>query len=162
MTQHTLNLYADRVWRGELTPGNKDGPIQENVKLVSRIWVEIWNQGALAVCDEVFAPGYIGHLPLMDVKGPEEFKQLVRTYRNAYPDVHLTIEDVFAVGDRVAARWVSKGTHLGDIMGIPASGNEIEIMGISLFRIENGKVAEEWEGFDTLKMMQQIDAIPAS
>lgn len=161
MTQNTQNLYADRIWRGEVTPAQGDDSTRENVDLVSRIWVEIWNQGALPVSDEVFAPDYIGHLPLMDVNGPDEFKQLVSTYRNAYPDVHVSVEDVFATGDRVAVRWVSRGTHLGDIMGIPASGNKIEIMGLSLFRIANGRVAEEWEGFDTLKMMQQIGAIPA-
>lgn len=161
MPQHSRDSYADQIWRGEIKPGRPADSTRENVKAVSRIWVEIWNQGLLATCDEVFAPGYIGHLPLMDVKGPEEFKQLVSAYRNAYPDVHLTVEDVFADGDRVAVRWTSRGTHQGSIMGIPPSGNKVEVMGISLFRMANGQVAEEWEGFDTLKMMQQIGAIPA-
>ncbi len=161
MTGHTQDLYADRIWRGELTPEHEDEAIQENMALVSRIWLEIWNEGDLDVCDEVFAPDYAGHLPMMEVTGPAQFKQLVGGYRSAYPDVHLTVEDVFAVGDRVAVRWVSRGTHLGEMMGIPPSGNKIEIMGISLFRIENDQVAEEWEGFDTLKMMQQVGAIPA-
>lgn len=131
----------------------------DNKKLVSRIWEEIWNKGALEAADEIFSLNYVGHLPTMQVQGPDEFKELVGAYRNAYPDVHLDVKDVFGDGDRVAVRWVSCGTHLGALMGIAPSGNQIEIMGISIFLIKNGKVAEEWETFDTLKMMQQIGAI---
>jgi steroid delta-isomerase-like uncharacterized protein len=161
MTEHLQDFYADEIWRGDLTPGHEPGSTEAITKVVSRIWEEIWNKGELEASDEVFSPNYVGHLPMMEVHGPAEFKQLVATYRAAYPDVHLTVEDIFGFGDRMAVRWVSRGTHLGAMMGVPPSGNRIEIMGISLFRIENGKVAEEWEGFDTLKMMQQIGAIPA-
>jgi steroid delta-isomerase-like uncharacterized protein len=156
MIEHMQDQYADKIWRGELTPE----PAADITQQVSRIWEEIWNKGELDASDEVFSPDYVGHLPMMEVHGPEQFKQLVAAYRNAYPDVHLTVEDLFVIGDRVAVRWVSRGTHLGEMMGVPPSGNKIEIMGISLFRIANGQVAEEWEGFDTLKMMQQIGAIP--
>ena len=160
MAEHVQDYYAEQIWRGALSPECDPDVLGDNTSLCSRIWAEIWNKGELTACDEVFSADYLGHLPMMDVHGPEEFKQLVAAYRVAYPDVHLTVEDIFAVGDRVAVRWVSRGTHLGSMMGAPPSGNKIEIMGISLFRIEDNKVAEEWEGFDTLKMMQQIGAIP--
>ena len=132
--------------------------VAENAALVSRIWNDIWNKGDLAVCDAVFSGDYVGHLAGMPgpVCGPAEFRQLVEVYRTAFPDVHLTVQDVFAVGDRVAVRWVSRGTHLGPMMGIPPTGRSIEVMGISIFRIANHKVAEEWEGFDTLGLMQQL------
>ena len=131
---------------------------KRNKALVSRIWNEIWNEGALGVCNEVFAPEYVGCIPGMQqpVRGPEEFKQLVAVYRNAFPDVHLTVEDVFADGDRVAVRWTSRGTHRGELMGIPPTGRPIAIMGISLFQIKDGKIVCEWEGFDTMGMMQQL------
>jgi steroid delta-isomerase-like uncharacterized protein len=131
---------------------------EENTRLVSRIWTEIWNKGDLAVCDEVFSKDYAGYLPGMPepVRGPEGFRQLVQGYRTAFPDVHLTVEDVFALGDRVAVRWVSRGTHLGPLMGIPPTQRRIEIMGISIFRIAEHQVAEEWEGFDTMGLMQQL------
>lgn len=148
---------AGKIWRGDDQNIYSEA---QNVAIVSRIWDEIWNLGALDVCEEVLAAGYIGHLPLMTVRGPAEFRNLVEIYRQAYPNVHLTVDDVFAVGNRVAVRWVSRGTHSGPMMGIPPSNKNIEVMGISLFRMENGKVAEEWEGFDTLGMMQQIGAIP--
>ncbi len=134
----------------------------QNLALVSRIWNEIWNKGALDVSDEVFTQDYLGHLPIMTVHGPEEFKNMVRVYLAAFPDVHLSVEDAFAIGDRVTVRWISRGTHRGPMMGIPPSMKKIEVMGISIFRMENGKVAEEWEGFDTLGMMQQIGAIPSA
>ncbi len=160
MPQHIEDVYADEIWRGELTPAQPASVAEANLHMVSRIWDEIWNLGNYDACDEVFSPDYFGHLPMMDVHGPAQFKQLVSAYRIAYPDVHLTVEDIFGSGDKLAVRWTSRGTHLGEMMGMPPSGNKIEIMGISLFRIADGKVAEEWEGFDTLKMMQQIGAIP--
>lgn len=160
MTQHMEDVYADEIWRGTLTPSEPNALFDENLKVVSRIWDEVWNLGLYDTCDEILAADYWGHLPMMDVHGPEQFKQLVTAYRIAYPDVHLTVEDIFGGGDKLAVRWTSRGTHLGEMMGMPPSGNKIEIMGISLFRLANGKIAEEWEGFDTLKMMQQIGAIP--
>jgi steroid delta-isomerase-like uncharacterized protein len=136
---------------------------EENVALVSRIWNEVWNQGKLDACDEILAPNYVGVIPAQPepIRGPEKFKQMVAMYRTALPDVHLTVDDVFAVGDRVAVRWVSRGTNLGAMMGIPPTGKHVEVMGISLFQVAGGKVVAEWEGFDTFGMMQQLGLVPA-
>lgn len=157
MDNEGSNQKAARIWRGEPFSFNS---VTQNLALVSRIWNEIWNKGALEASDEVFAKDYLGHLPIMTVHGPEEFKNLVKVYLAAFPDVHLTVEDAFGAGDRVTVRWTSRGTHEGVMMGIPPSHNKIEVMGISIFRMTGGQVAEEWEGFDTLGMMQQIGAIP--
>jgi steroid delta-isomerase-like uncharacterized protein len=159
LTPHLEDYQIDQMWR---TYALKEiEHFESNKHVVSRIWDEIWNLGELDACFQVFSADYFGHLPMMDVHGPEEFRKLVRAYRSAYPDVHLTVEDIFGVGDKMAVRWTSRGTHLGEMMGVPPSGNKIEIMGISLFRVQDGKVVEEWEGFDTLTMMQQIGAIPS-
>jgi steroid delta-isomerase-like uncharacterized protein len=131
--------------------------VDENKASASRIWDEIWNLGALDVVDEVIAEDYVGHIPAMpEIRGADGFRQLITTYRAAYPDLHLTIEDVIASGDRVVVRWTSRGTNTGDLMGMPATGKSVVVPGISIFRFEDGKVAEEWEGFDTLGMMQQL------
>jgi steroid delta-isomerase-like uncharacterized protein len=137
-----------------------DAAIAQNIALVSRIWDEVWNSGDLEACVSIFSPDYVGHLPGMTapVRGPAEFRQLVDVYRTAFPDVHLSVEDVLGAQDRVVVRWVSRGTHLGPMMGMPPSGRKMEIMGISIFRIADGLVAEEWEGFDTMSMMQQLGA----
>lgn len=135
----------------------------DNIALVSRIWNEVWNRGELDACDEILAGDYTGVIPGQPepIRGPEAFKQMVAAYRAGFPDVHLTVDDVFADGDRVAVRWVSRGTHLGSLMGIPPTGRHIEVMGISLFQVVDGKVASEWEGFDTMGMMRQLDLLPA-
>ena len=136
--------------------------VEENKANVRRIWDEVWNLGKLDVVDEVLAKDYVGHIPSMPegVHGTEGFKQLITVYRTAFPDVHLTVEDLIAEGDRVVARWVTRGTHTGDMMGIPPTGSQIEIMGISIFHVIDGKVKEEWEGFDSLNLMQQLGVIP--
>lgn len=133
-----------------------------NKALVRRIWEEIWNLGALDVVDEVISGEYLGYIPAMPepVHGTEGFKQLILMYRTGYPDVHVSVDDLIAEGDRVVARWTSRGINTGDLMGMPATGREVTVAGISIFRIENGKVAEEWEGFDTLGMMRQLGAVP--
>ena len=138
---------------------------QDNTDLVRRIWEEVWNRGMLDAVDEVLAEDYVGYIPAMPVpvRGTEGFKQLIVSYRTAYPDLHVTVEDVIANEDRVVVRWTSRGTNSGGLMGMPATGRKVEVPGISIFRIEDGKVAEEWEGFDTLAMMQQLGvAEPAS
>jgi steroid delta-isomerase-like uncharacterized protein len=131
-----------------------------SVDLVQRIWREIWNQGLLDVVDDVLADEYVGHIPAMPepVRGTRGFKELIAAYRTAYPDVHLTVDDVIASGDRVVVRWTSRGTNTGSFMGMKPTGRNVEVAGISIFRIEGGKVAEEWEGFDTLAMMRQLGA----
>jgi len=131
---------------------------QANKTIVSRIWNEIWNCGALHVVDEVIATDYVGHIPVMPgpVQGADAFKAMIVAYRTAYPDVHLTVDDLLADGDKVVARWTTRGTNTGNLMGMPATGKQIELPGISVFRIVNGKVAEEWEGFDSLGMMLQL------
>jgi len=129
--------------------------------VVRRIWEEIWNRGDLDVVDEVIAEHYVGHIPAMPgpVQGPEAFKQLIASYRTAYPDVHVTVEDVIEDERRVVVRWTSHGTNTGSLMGMPPTGRVIEVPGISIFRLEDDKVAEEWEGFDTLAMMQQLGVV---
>ena len=156
MDSKRSNQRAARIWLGEESIDS----VAQNLAVVSRIWNEIWNTGALEACDEVFTKDYLGHLPIMTIHGPEEFKNLVKVYITAFPDVHLTVEDAFGDGDRVTVRWISRGTHQGAMMGVPPSQKKIEVMGISIFRMAGGQVAEEWEGFDTLGMMQQIGAIP--
>jgi steroid delta-isomerase-like uncharacterized protein len=134
----------------------------ENKALVARIWDEAWNRGALEAVDEVLAEGYVGHIPALPtpIRGREEFKQLVTAYRAAYIDLHVTVEDVAAAeADRVVVRWTSRGTNTGPLLGFPPTGRRVEVAGISVFRLEGGLVAEEWEGFDTLAMMEQLGVV---
>jgi steroid delta-isomerase-like uncharacterized protein len=81
-------------------------------------------------------------------------------YRNAFPEIQMTVEDLIAEGDKVVTRWTARGTHQGELMGIPPSGNPVEVTGITIDRIEGGKVVETWANYDALGMMQQVGAVP--
>jgi steroid delta-isomerase-like uncharacterized protein len=111
----------------------------------------------------VFAPNYVGHDATLphDLRGPEEFKQFVRMYRSAFPDLVLTVEDQIAEGDRVVTRFTARGTHRGDLMGIPPTGKRVAVTGISIDRISNGKSVESWTNYDLMSMMQQLGVVPS-
>jgi predicted ester cyclase len=82
-------------------------------------------------------------------------------YRNAFPDVLMSVEDQVAEGDKVVTRWIASGTHQGDMMGIAPTGNRVTVAGTSVERIVDGKIEETWDNYDALGMMQQIGAIPS-
>ena len=134
---------------------------QQNKANYRRIIEEVWNQGNLALADELCSPNYVGHDPSMTLRGLEQFKQYVAAYRNAFPDTRMTIEEEIAEGDIVVIRWISSGTHQGNLMGIPPTGKQIRVTGMSMIRFVNGKCEEAWFNYDTLGMMQQLGVLPA-
>ncbi len=112
--------------------------------------------------DEIYAPDYVGHDPAMpeDVRGVDGAREFYSMYTSAFPDAEITIEDQLAEGDTVATRWTARGTHQGELMGVQPSGNRVEVMGVTISRIEGGKIVEEWDIYDALGMMQAIGAVP--
>ena len=111
--------------------------------------------------DELCAPNYTAYIngnPPMDREGHE---QMAHIFFGAFPDLNQTIEDTIAEGDKVVVRFTARGTHTGELMGIPATNKSIKVGGIAIFRVVNGKVAEVYEQFDEMSMMQQIGVIPA-
>ena len=133
---------------------------EENKAIDRRLTEEGWNQGNTAIFDEFLAADFLGHDPSGPLHGPEGFTQLYATYRTAFPDTHLTIEDQIAEGDMVVSRLTATGTHQGPLMGIPPSGKRVTITGTTILRYASGKVAEAWYEYDALGMLQQIGAIP--
>jgi len=136
----------------------------ETNKTVSRrFFEEVFGKGKLNVLDEIIAKDHVnsgpGSLPGLPT-GPEGTKQLVTVYRNAFPDVHFTIDEQLAEGDKVMTRWTAHGTHQGELVGIPATGNLSTVTGIAIDRLVNGKIAESWGIFDQFRMMQQLGVIP--
>ena len=134
--------------------------VEENKANDRRLIEEGWNQGNTAVFDELLAANYVAHDPTGPIHGPEGFKQFYATYRTAFPDTHLAIEDQIAEGDKVTTRWTGTGTHQGPLMGIPPSGKHVTVTGITITRFADGKAVEAWFNFDALGMLQQIGAIP--
>ena len=124
-------------------------PLEENKALVRREQEELWNHtGNLDAADELFAPDYV-----------EAAKQEAADFRRGFPDVVSTIEDLIAEGDKVVARWRSRATHRGNYMGLAPTGTEVQFTGISVYRIEGGKIAESWTVEDQYGLMRQIGAI---
>ena len=137
---------------------------EENKALARRSW-EIVTETNLETLDdaleEVYADTFVMHEPDEDVRGIEGLRQFVSMIRSALPDLRITLEDDIAEGDKVVSRWRAQGTHQGELMGIAPTGNEVTITGITIHRIEDGKIVEEWENWDALGLMQQIGAVPA-
>jgi steroid delta-isomerase-like uncharacterized protein len=135
---------------------------EENKAIVLHHWEEAVNKGNMDLIDEIFAPDFVAHEADQDIRGPEGVRQFILMLRVGFPDLHVIVEDVVAEEDKVVVRWVASGTHQGDLMGLPPSGKRVSVAGITISRFEGGKLAEEWELYDTMGMMQQLDAIPSS
>jgi len=134
----------------------------ENKSLARRAMDELWTKGNLAAVDQLYSENCVFHdlgNP-EDIRGRDGIKQFARMFRTAFPDLQCTMEDVLAEGDKVALRWVSRGTHKGDLMGTAATGKQVIFRGIQMQRISNGKIEEEWAGFNTLSAFQEIGALP--
>jgi steroid delta-isomerase-like uncharacterized protein len=134
---------------------------EESKTIVRRLLEEPWTD--LDVVDELVDESYVGHDPSLpeELHGPQGFKDNVSMFRAAYSDARITVDDQIAEGDTVASRWTGRGTHDGELMGVPASGKHVTVSGIVVSRVANGKVVEEWTNWDTLGMLRQIGAVPA-
>lgn len=133
---------------------------EQQKAIIRRYHEEVWNKGNVKVVDELVAPDYIIHAPL-PTQNREALKQFVSMIHTAFPDWHETIEDLIAEGDKVVLRGTIRGTQKGDYMGIPATGKKIAMTAMHMFRVADGKVAEDWGEADSLGMMQQLGVIPA-
>ena len=136
---------------------------EQNKALVKRAWDEVFNQKKLAVVDELWSSDYIYHGPQgQEFRGTESLKQLLSHYLEAFPDLHIEVEDLIAEGDKVVSRVISRGTHKGELQGIAPTGKEVTTTIILITRLEGGKFAEDWESRDDLGMLQQLGVIPPS
>lgn len=135
---------------------------EANCALVRRFIDEVFNDGKLAVAEEVLADDYVHHDPATGERGSgvEGLEQMVGFYREAFPDFRIHLEDQIATDDRVVERWTGRGTHRGTLRGLPPTGRTISAQGISIHRIANGRIAETWTCFDSAGMLRQIGAIP--
>jgi len=136
---------------------------EENKALARRSW-EIVTEGSLDTLEdalaEVYAHDFILHEAGEDIVGIEGLVQFVSMMRSAIPDLRITLEDDMAEGDKVVTRWIAQGTHQGELMGAAPTGNQVTATGLTMHRVDDTKIVEEWSNWDALGLMQQIGAVP--
>jgi predicted ester cyclase len=130
---------------------------EDNKANASRFLEEVINRGNLSVIDELSGPSFVDHqLPPGVPATPDGLKGYISAFRMAFPDLHYTLEDSIAEGDRVVQRVMAQGTMKGDFQGMPASGKSATWQEIHITRYANGKAAEHWATIDQLGMLQQL------
>jgi steroid delta-isomerase-like uncharacterized protein len=131
---------------------------EENKALARRAWELADNPDIL---EEVYAPDVVWHEPDQEIRGLEQAKKFVSAYKTAFPDIKITVEDVIAEGDKVVSRVTLRGTHQGETEEFgPPTGRQIEGGGITISRIEGGKIVEDWDSYDNLTTLQQLGLAP--
>ena len=134
----------------------------ENNESVVRRWIEAYNDRDRQAEADLLAPGYVAHVP--GAPGPlvglEAWTQFSGSFAQAFPDLRLTVEDIFSAGEMVAARVAFHGTHRGEFQGTAPTGKEVAFSSIEVNRVVGGKVEEHWVELDLLGLMQQLGAIP--
>jgi steroid delta-isomerase-like uncharacterized protein len=140
--------------------------LEQNKEIVQRVFDEFWLAGKTSVLDQLLATDVANHeLSKEPVSGRDAYKQWATGFRQVtatgYPDMRIDLDALVGEGDLVAKRWTFRGTHTGDYMGLPATGRQVVMAGITIYRIAGGQVRETWWNYDALGMMQQLGAIPA-
>jgi steroid delta-isomerase-like uncharacterized protein len=136
--------------------------MSEENKALARRFFEAFETGDVDSLDEFVAEDSVDHDPQnpFSGEGREGAKKTIAMYRQAFPDISFEVEFQVAEGDYVVSRWVGTGTHEGELMGVPASHNKSTVTGVGIDRIQDGKIVETWNNWDTLGLLQNIGAIP--
>ena len=133
---------------------------EDNKALARRANTAGLNQKNLAIVDGLCAPNFVFHNGSITIQGLEAYKQFLSMFFTAFPDASFTIEDMIAEGDSVVVRRTVRGTHKGNLLGIPPTGKQVTVSEIALLRAANGKFVEVWSNSDDLGMLQQLGVIP--
>jgi steroid delta-isomerase-like uncharacterized protein len=134
-------------------------PVPDNSVLAHR-FAEMLNTGDVDLVDGFIAPAYVNHNPFV-ADGPEANKAFWRQWLTAFPATRVTVEDAFAVGNKVVGRFTYRATHQALFMGIPPTGRAVEMRSIDIWRVANGRFVEHWDELNMLEFMQQLGAMPA-
>ncbi len=126
--------------------------------VLTGLYAEVVNAGNLDAVEEFLAPEYVEHPE--EVRGREAFKERMRGFRAAFPDLHVTVEEVLVAGDKASSRTRITGTQTNELMGIPPTGRKIDVLAVDLTHFENGRAVERWGGLDMYSLLTQLGVIP--
>ena len=135
--------------------------LEANKAIVTRYWQDMWNAKQGAVIDEITSPNLQLHFPPGQAHQPATLHKWFETAQVAFPDVHFTLHELVAEGDKVVAHWSYKATNTGSFLGMPATQKHVTDQGINMFRIEDGRIVEMWMSGDSLGLLQQLGVLPA-
>ena len=139
--------------------------VNDNETLIRRWFDEVWNEGRVDTIDELFSEDGIAHGLSDDsgnpLRGPSGFKEFHTKFREAFPDIVVTVEDTVSEDDKIAARCLVRGKHMGHSLGFAATNAPMEITGMTIVRIKNGQIVEAWNNFDFMTLYKQLGAIQA-
>ncbi len=135
--------------------------IEENKAIVRRFFEEGPSTGDLAAVDKLLSQNFSLHTPLPSAPGIRGMNDIITACRAAFEHLNVTVEDMVAEGDKVAARFIARGVHKGSFMNLPPTGKPITMTGIEIFRIEDGKIAELWGEANLLGLMVQLGIVPS-
>jgi steroid delta-isomerase-like uncharacterized protein len=142
-----------------MVPEREEMSQVDNKDAVRRFFEEGWNKGDLAEVKAFLADEFVSHNSLgFAIQSSDDYCQGVVAYRQAFPDLITSVEDVIEEGDRVVVRGTDRGTHRGEFMGRPASGKLVTTTWIEIFRMESGKAAEGWVETDTKTLIDQVNS----
>jgi steroid delta-isomerase-like uncharacterized protein len=135
--------------------------VEEIKKLAHEVIENYWNKKKFELADQYYTQDYINHFPsIPDVTNLDQFRQWSITFKKSFPDFKVAVEEIIVEGNMVATRWTLRCTQTGEYMGIPAEGKKVEISGMTMERIKNGKIAEAWWNPDDLMMLRQLGVVP--
>jgi steroid delta-isomerase-like uncharacterized protein len=134
---------------------------EQNKVIAKRAFEEILSKGRFELAEQLYAKDFINH-GIHSNANLEEDQTALKGWHQAFPDVVIVPEKLIAEDDFVTIYWVARGTNTGTGNGLPATGKKAELAGITIWRIVEGKIKEEWSAFDQLSLMQQLGLLPAN
>jgi len=135
----------------------EEGITEEEAKALIDRALEIWNEGNLAVANDLLAPDFVQHtVKSEDIVGIDAFKEDVTILRTDFPDFNFTIEEIIAKDDKIVCHWIATGTNTGTTSDIPPTGKKMRVSGVGIIRVVNGKIVEKWMYYNEAIVLMQL------
>jgi len=128
----------------------------QNIDVIRTVFSEVWSKGDVDLIDDIFAADYVGHFPAETFHGREGITSHLIAHRTAFPDWTEEIEDMIVDRDRIAVRFSSRGTNLGEFLDNPPTGNHVQISEVAIFKLKDGQIVEQWVYPDILSLQRQL------